>query len=539
MRALNSAAPATSALMLASGLATLIALGALVLGAWRDYADTLRGAEMLSAQVARLVEEHTQRYVSAPEQALRRLEERLAGVPVEAMGAEHVRLNAEGIARELPQLSSMFIADAQGQVLMISGFATFPPVNVSDRQYFRAHMQQGRMDTVVGPLIRSREPTPRYAFTVSRPLIRNGQTAGIVAATLDAAFFTKFYESLHLGDGALCSILTEDGWMVARDPILDTYLNRNLSHWSVFTERLAKEQSGTFVKAAEDDGAQRMFAYRRVAGLPLVIVAGLPLEGALAAWRARTLNNTGGVLALLALLQAALWLTWRGVTRERTLAAGLRRALDDNVTLFNEIHHRVKNNMQIVSSMLMIEQIRAGAGELSERLQLVADRVASMALVHTMLYERHEASRVDISAYLHELCRNLAEGHGTPERGIRIQVTADDTCLAMEQAVPLGLVVNEAVLNAIKHAFPDDRAGTIEVDFSGTETGGFALTVTDDGVGLAAQAKSKGIGTTIIRSLAGQLDACACLAARPGGRGTTVHIWRGIPQPMAPEPAET
>ncbi|MBX9634553.1 MAG: sensor histidine kinase, partial [Magnetospirillum sp.] len=219
---------------------------------------------------------------------------------------------------------------------------------------------------------------------------------------------------------------------------------------------------------------------------------------------------------------------WRAMRRERTLTAGLRRALDDNVTLFNEIHHRVKNNLQIVSSMLMIEQIRAGRGPLAERLQLVAERVSSMALVHTMLYERQEASQVNISAYLNELCRNLAEGHGAAERGIRIEVTADDSRMSMDDAVPLGLVVNEAVSNALKHAFPDGRPGAIRVGFVGGDD--FVLTVVDDGIGLHSRPKGNGIGTTIMNSLAGQMDAVTNLTNRKDGSGTVLLVWRGRQQ---------
>jgi two-component sensor histidine kinase len=358
--------------------------------------------------------------------------------------------------------------------------------------------------------------------------------AGIVAATLDMSFFASFYRSLNLGAAAICAILNEDGWMVARHPLDDETVNRKSSFWPLFSEKLAAAPTGTFVRDGSD-GIFKQFAYRRMDSLPLVIITALPLDDVVAGWRARTLRNGGIVLALLALVQGALWLAWRALKRERALARGLRRALDDNITLFNEIHHRVKNNMQIVSSMLMIEQIRAGNGALAERLQLVADRVASMALVHTMLYERQEASRVQVSAYLHELCRNLAEGHGTVERGIRIEVEADDTCLAMEHAVPLGLLVNEAVLNAIKHAFPDGRGGTIRIRFDGTAAGGFALTVADDGVGLTPQPKGNGIGTTLMHSLAGQLDASASLGACPRHGGTAIHVWRGMPHPAAPE----
>ncbi|MBC7952888.1 MAG: ATP-binding protein [Rhodospirillaceae bacterium] len=532
MRALTSPAPATSALLLASILASLIAVGAFTLSAWADYTNAVKGAERLSQQVARLLEEHTQRYVSAPEQALRRLDDRFADLPVTSLGSDKVRRTAEDIATELPQVSSLFIANADGKVVMLTGDPNRTAINVADRAYFRAHMVESRKDTVVGPLILSREPQPRYAFTVSIPLIRAGKAVGIIAATLDVKFFSAFYDSLGLEPGAVCAVFNDQGWLVVRQRIDPQYVTRNYAHLPLFTERLPQAPTGTYMRVGDMDGVERVFSYRKVAGLPLVVNAGLPWRPLITDWQRHQMNNAALMLALLSVVQAALWLTWRGVLRERTLAAGLQRALDDNVTLFNEIHHRVKNNMQIVSSMLMIEQIRAGQGALAERLQLVADRVSSMALVHTMLYERQEASRVDISAYLTELCRNLAEGHGATERGIAIEVTADGSRLAMDHAVPLGLLVNEAVSNALKHAFPQDRTGIIRVAFTGDGGDSFVLSVSDDGTGLPAQPKGTGIGTTIMRSLAGQLDGDTTLSNRPDGPGTVLHVWRGMPQPV-------
>lgn len=531
MRALTSPAPASSALLLASVLAFLIAVAAFALSAWKDYTDSVKGAERLSQQVARLLEEHTQRYVGAPEQALRRLDERFAGVPVADLGSDRVRRTAEDIAAELPQVSSLFIANSDGTVVMLTHDPNRTSINVADREYFRAHMVEGHKEAVVGPLILSREPQPRHAFTVSIPLIRGGKTVGIIAATLDVTFFSAFYNSLGLEPGSICAVFNDQGWLVVRQQLVPQSLTRNYAHLPLFTEQLAKAPMGTYVRVGGMDGVKRVFSYRKVAGLPLVVNAGLPWKPLIAEWRRDQLSKAAVMLALLAVVQGALWLTWRGVRRERALAAGLRRALDDNVTLFNEIHHRVKNNMQIVSSMLMIEQIRAGQGPLAERLQLVADRVSSMALVHTMLYERQEASQVDISAYLTELCRNLAEGHGATERGIRIEVTADDSRLAMDHAVPLGLLVNEAVSNALKHAFPN-RSGTIQVNFASGGGGSFVLAVTDNGTGLPTQPKGTGIGTTIIRSLAGQLDAQTTLTNRPGAPGTVLHVWRGVPAPL-------
>ncbi|MBC7905234.1 MAG: hypothetical protein H7Y60_00605 [Rhodospirillaceae bacterium] len=533
MRLHTSPAPATSALLLASVLATLIAVGALALAAWRDYGDAVEGAERLSQQVARLLEEHTQRYVGAPEQALRRLDERIADLPLSSLDSDGVRRTAERIAAELPQVSLMLIADRDGKVVMLSGDPAHTAINVADREYFRAHMVDGRKNTVVGPLILTRGSTPHLAFTVSIPLMRNGKVEGIIAATLDVKFFLAFYDSLGLDPGAVCVVFNDQGSLVVRQQVEPQWLARDFSHLHLFTEHLPQAPIGTYIRKGGMDGVARVFSYRRVAGLPLVVNAGLPWQQVIDGWQQRQARNAAMALVLLALVQGALWLTWRGVRRERTLAAGLQRALDDNVTLFNEIHHRVKNNMQIVSSMLMIEQIRAGQGVLAERLQLVAERVSSMALVHTMLYERQEASQVDISAYLNELCRNLGEGHGATERGIHIEVSADDSRLSMDHAVPLGLLANEAVSNALKHAFPHGRTGTIRVDFTGGADDRFVLAVSDDGIGLPATSKGTGIGLPIMRSLAGQLDADTTLENRGDGPGTILRVWRGQTQPAA------
>lgn len=173
--------------------------------------------------------------------------------------------------------------------------------------------------------------------------------------------------------------------------------------------------------------------------------------------------------------------------------------------LFDELNHRVKNNLAMVSATLGMQARAAQDPKLREALNKAIDRIHTIADVHAALYRSSSKDRVDFAAYLHDLCRRLSGSLLTDER-IRIDVMAEPAALPLEKAVALGVVVNELVTNAAKHAFPSPNCGTIRVDLR-RESGGLALSVGDSGKGLPADAApGAGLGMRLIRSLVQQLD---------------------------------
>ncbi|HWH73744.1 MAG TPA: histidine kinase dimerization/phosphoacceptor domain -containing protein, partial [Methylibium sp.] len=211
-----------------------------------------------------------------------------------------------------------------------------------------------------------------------------------------------------------------------------------------------------------------------------------------------------------------LYVMAREVTERVEAEARIEAALHEKEVLLKEVHHRVKNNMQIVSSLL---QLQSGATESEAvRMQLAEsqDRIRSMALIHEKLYEHHDFARIDFADYLHGLLAVLAAAHG---RGQRLEVHAESLWLGIDQAVPAGLILNELVTNSWKHGFPDGRSGRIEVRFEALEGKRVRLSVADDGVGVAPgfqPAAHSSLGLRLVHLLAEQLDAELHFGAGPG-----------------------
>ncbi|MEY3381720.1 MAG: hypothetical protein RL468_2318 [Pseudomonadota bacterium] len=193
--------------------------------------------------------------------------------------------------------------------------------------------------------------------------------------------------------------------------------------------------------------------------------------------------------------------------------ARLQQLLAERTTLLDEVHHRVKNNLQVVSSLLMLQQGSTQNQEAAEQLQLSRDRVAAIAQVHEQLYRTQNFAQVDFGDYLHELLAGLARSSSASEKNIQLQVLGGKVVLTIGEAVPCALLVNELVSNALKHAFPAGRSGRVWVELALGEDGSRTVWVGDDGVGLAPNAdaaaplgQEQGLGLTLVRRLSAQLQ---------------------------------
>ncbi|MFO7370924.1 MAG: sensor histidine kinase [Bacteroidales bacterium] len=183
--------------------------------------------------------------------------------------------------------------------------------------------------------------------------------------------------------------------------------------------------------------------------------------------------------------------------------------LQEKETLLREIHHRVKNNLQLIVSLL---NLQSGAMNDSEtRIALVESqyRVKSMALIHQLLYQSDMLSRVDFSAYLKQLVHSLQSTYLLPEKNIRCNVTAENIEFDIETAIPLGLITNELVTNAFKYAFTHCNEGKIDISVTKTAENQYLMEVSDNGNGLPANynlEKTKTLGHKLVNLLTRQID---------------------------------
>ncbi|MDY3560720.1 PAS domain-containing protein [Gemmata sp. JC673] len=171
-------------------------------------------------------------------------------------------------------------------------------------------------------------------------------------------------------------------------------------------------------------------------------------------------------------------ITARKRADERTLAS-----LREKEAMLKEIHHRVKNNLQVVSSLLHLQAARVTHPAAAAVLAESQNRVRAMALVHEALYRSDDLARVNPGRYFGELCSYLFRVYGVDAARVRLELDIGPDPLPLDKTVPCGLIVNEVVSNALKYAFPDGRGGTVRVALR-TAGGRFALALSDDGVGL-------------------------------------------------------
>ncbi len=196
----------------------------------------------------------------------------------------------------------------------------------------------------------------------------------------------------------------------------------------------------------------------------------------------------------------------------REHAEVVSRNLRDKEMLLREIHHRVKNNLQVVQSLLKMRARLLPAGESREAFDTTVERVSAMALLHERLYQTPDLSGLPLSNYVRDLFRDVVASNSLEPGQIQMNLDTDDIALNIEFGVPFGLLVNELLCNSLKHAFPDGRRGTISVAVHRV-TSGVQLTVEDDGRGLpenfdpsACPSMGLKLASSLARQLGGRLE---------------------------------
>jgi two-component sensor histidine kinase len=326
------------------------------------------------------------------------------------------------------------------------------------------------------------------------------------------------------------------------------------------------------------DGVRRIYAFRKLRLTPetpvyMVVFVGLPQARLLAQARGLVLRDLGllGLAAALA-LGLAWWLgqavigrrlravaATAGRVREGELTArtglphdaselgqvartvdemaqalaergqeqcladqALRLSLREKEVLLKEIHHRVKNNLQIVASLISLQSLEMeGLPQAQEALSSLGDRVRSMALVHERLYMSGDFSAVDMGHYLVALVGHIASANKQVEAKVEMDVRAEGLRLAMDRALPCGLAISEMITNAYKHAFAPGQAGTVRVGLC-LEDGQAVVSVADDGRGLNPDApRPQSLGLQLVEELTAQLHGSL---SRLPGPGTSLEL---------------
>ncbi len=206
----------------------------------------------------------------------------------------------------------------------------------------------------------------------------------------------------------------------------------------------------------------------------------------------------------------------RDITEHKAAEAEIRASLQEKEVLLREIHHRVKNNLQIVTSLFDLQSSRSDDDDVKAMLRECRNRVRSMSVIHESLYRAHDLNRIDFRRYVTQLTEELLRSFGAANR-VALQIDMDDVVLDVDQAIPCGLIVNELLSNALKYAYPGDGQGRVIVAVDVGEE--LKLSVSDDGVGLPADldvTQSPSLGLRLVHSLVGQLQGRIDIRRSPG-----------------------
>ncbi len=220
----------------------------------------------------------------------------------------------------------------------------------------------------------------------------------------------------------------------------------------------------------------------------------------------------------------------RDITDRKQAEESVRASLREKEVLLKEIHHRVKNNLQIITSLHRLQIRQTTNDEVRQLLLESESRVRTMALIHENLYQSKDLELVELSHYVNNLVRMIFRSFGEPARKVKLVQEIDGYRVDFDTAIPIGLIVNELVSNALKYAFAGKSDGVIAVRFGKCDGGRWKLEVSDDGPGLPADIdtlKARSLGLRLVRILAKQLGGDLSVSSDGGARFELVFPSKG------------
>jgi two-component sensor histidine kinase len=491
----------------------------------------------------------------------------LAGLPiVRNMDAEAVEPVLEAVRKANTEFINFTLTDIRG--IVVASALLVKGENLSDRKHLKDAVLRGGFGA--GEYVLSRalnEPSFSFAQAVFN---EEGRMTGILGAIYRLTVYSAVLDNLNLPEESILGITDSRGVRRFFHPKKETNpvgVPIKSDMWNVLTEG---EDSGTTIMDGSDN-VRRIYAYKKLRLYPreepyMYFVLGVPEAAVMAPARAVLRRNIVLLALILAVVPAialalselvfgrrlkaiiaatarlhrgdfsartgvpgdasdlgrvadaldrmAEALEQREVER-REAALDTERALKEKELLLREIHHRVKNNLQIILSLVRLQNGTGGPPEDLSR--HMTSRVNAMALVHEMLYQSEDFGRVDIASYVSRLARLVVHGDDGPA-ALELEIKAEPLGLSLDRAIPFGLVLNELLTNACKHAVRDRVGGKLTVEL-GKNGPDIVLTVRDNGPGIPEDldlSKTPGLGVRLVRGLADQLGGSLCWENRGG-----------------------
>lgn len=437
-------------------------------------------------------------------------------------------------------ISALWLVDAAGAARLSTRWFPTQGTSVADRRHFQVQ-REGDAGPYLSELMRSRV-MPEVNAVLSRRINEpDGGFGGVALAVLNPAYLLASYGEIQSRYPLSVELVRFDRSILVRSPAAspdDALYERKTTGPDMTATDVWQ---GVFTAPDPRDGTLRLQAFDRIEGFPLYIVVGVGVDDVIRHWLAAMAGH--GAFAGAALLAALAGLAWahrHGVRAERALdqVRALRRSLEQRVgertqeleRVLREENHRVKNSLQLAASLLLLQQAKAAAAPVRQLLGHAHRRVLTIARLHEHLHQADSVATVDLRRYLTPLCDDIAAAIGPGGGPARVACDIASVTVAAETAVPLGLILNELMTNAIKHGLAA-ASGTITVSLT-TADGIGRLVVTDTGSGLPAGFaldRSPGLGLQIVQGLAQQIGGTVTAATRPQGATFTVEFALGAP----------
>ncbi|WP_247877139.1 sensor histidine kinase [Azospirillum brasilense] len=528
--------PGSALVLMVCAVALLLTLGLSASFALRDRAAALQHAQDTAGNASLLVAEHAARLVETSDLILKQAVQ-LAGpadAPLPTDRAAWERYAA--LVRGTPYLVSIWLFDAEGNAVLTTRRFPTPAMTVADRDYFLAQRAGG--SAAGGNLFITALDDSRYSqeplILLSRPLAAApGQFRGVALVAVSPRYVRDIYKSFDFDYARSITLRRADGTVLLRE---------------------TQGPDATDSAPAEAAGEPEITALRRVDSVPVTAEVAIPVSSVMERWHGQLWTYISYALAALAAVSVIGGMALQRARRERQAESALQHAYDtleervhqrtaeleqtnaqletavtDKEVLLKEVQHRVKNNLQVICSLLRLQ-----AARIDEPARRAFDeslrRIQCMSLMQELLYRSDQPARIDFADYLRQLCDGLVRS--TNPTGARLTVNAPRPwSLDVDQATPLALIASELVSNALLHAFPLGHPGTITVELLPEGSEGMRMVVRDDGTGLppdpsasqnrATDKRQSGLGLVLVRALAQQAGAQVTIDRQPdGGPGT-------------------
>jgi two-component system, sensor histidine kinase PdtaS len=461
-------------------------------GAYRDWRNIEAEAEARIASIRDALAEHVLRVFKTHQLIAYSVRDRIAASSWDGIaGSAELEGYLATIENDFPEVRAIWLIDGEGLLRASSGGMAAGSANFADEPWF-VGLREGAEDVTVG---RRRDGGwGEDLFTINfRRGIRDAPFNGLIQIAVSPRYFEKFYASTYPNQGVI-ALVHSDGGLLMRYPPHRSAVN------SPFFTNMSAEAVGLVTQRSSVDGVERHYGYARIADYPVYVGFGLGEEELQRIWRTRLQSYgayfipTGFALLLLSLYA---WRSHRNLEDTVELrTAALSSAIAEKNQLLKEVHHRVKNNMQIISSLIrMQERVQTSPDETIRRVQ-------AMALVHDLIYTHDAFASVNLAAYAHRMLDSMKSVTGG---NIVFDLDLEPVTVALDRAMPFALILSEIVTNATRHAFPE-RRGKITISLR-REGGAIELCVSDDGIGHNSEVDGRGFGMRLVKSLAVQLGA--------------------------------